>query len=187
MDMEFNEYPSRSVYPMQGGTTMKLGGFIIPFLLAAFLLVGTSAAFSAEKEAPDQMKDPWAWGFNFAVYGWLPWAPVDIKLGDTEAHIPEGLDVIFDSLRFAAMFEAEVNKGPIGAFVSPIYVNLDYSENKAGPFEMRKVTLKEQAWFVDYSKDSNALKLHVWTSPGDGGRVLARCNLFVLRGRSCQI
>jgi len=136
--------------PMQGGTTMKLRRFIIPFLLAAFLLVGTSAAFSAEKEATDQKKDPWAWGFNFAVYGWLPWAPVDITLGDTEAHIPEGLDVIFDSLRFAAMFEAEVNKGPIGAFVSPIYVNLDYSENKAGPFETRKVTLKEQAWLVDY-------------------------------------
>jgi len=46
--------------PMQGGTTMKLRRFIIPFLLAAFLLVGASAALSAEKEATDQKKDPWA-------------------------------------------------------------------------------------------------------------------------------
>ena len=104
---------------------MKLGRFTIPFLLAAFLLVGASAAFSAEKEAPDQKKDPWAWRFNLNVYGWLPWAPVDITLGDHTAYIPEDLNVIFESLRFAAMFEAEVHKGPIGVFVSPLYINLE--------------------------------------------------------------
>jgi hypothetical protein len=31
-----------------------------------------------------------------------------------------------------------------------MYFNLDYCENKSGPFETRKVTLKEQAWVVDY-------------------------------------
>ena len=129
---------------------MKLVRFTIPFLLAAFLLVGTSAALSAEKEAADQKKDPRAWRFNVNVYGWMPWAPADITIGDTEANIPEDFDTIFESLRFAMMFEAEVHKGPIGAFVSPIYVNLDYSEYEQGPFERRKVTLKEQAWVVDF-------------------------------------
>jgi hypothetical protein len=129
---------------------MKLRGFTVLFLLAAFLLVGASAAFSAAKEATDQKKDPWAWRFNLNVYGWLPWAPVDITLGDTEAHRPEDLSTIWESLKFAATFEAEIHKGPIGVFVAPMYFNLDYSENKQGPFETRKVTLKEQAWVVDY-------------------------------------
>jgi hypothetical protein len=60
---------------------MKLARFTIPFLLAAFILVGTSAALSAEKEATDQKKDPWAWRFNANIYGWLPWAPAEVKVG----------------------------------------------------------------------------------------------------------
>jgi len=129
---------------------MKLSRLTIALLLAAFLLVGTSAAFSAEKEATDQKKDPWAWRFNLNVYGWMPWAPADITIGDDTVHIPEDFGTIFDSLRFAMMFEAEVHKGPIGVFISPLYVELDYSEYEQGPFERRKVTLKEQVWEVDY-------------------------------------
>ncbi len=117
-------------------------------LLSVCLLVGTPEAFAGEKETADPQKDPQAWRFNFNAYGWIPWAPADIRIGDNEAHIPEDATTIFQSLRMALMFEAEVHKGPIGVFVSPLYVELDYSEQKQGPVE--KFTLKEQAWLIDY-------------------------------------
>ena len=134
--------------PIQRGPAMKPGKMIFPFILATILLVGISAGFSAEKEMTDQKKDPWAWRFNLNAYGWIPWAPADIRIGENEAHIPEDATTIFQSLRMALMFEAEVHKGPIGVFISPLYVELDYSENKSGPIQ--KVTLQEQAWLIDY-------------------------------------
>jgi len=129
---------------------MKLARFTVPLLLAAFLLVGASPAFSAEKKSTDQKKDPWAWRFNANVYGWMPWAPAEIKVGDFEEDIPEDFGTILESLKMAAMFEVEVHKGPIGVFVSPIFAEVDDSKYHQGLVERRKVTLKEQLWLIDY-------------------------------------
>jgi len=123
---------------------------IVVFLVAAFLLVGVSAALPAEKETTDQEKDPWAWRFNLNLYGWLPAMPTDIRIGDNEIHMPADYDTVLESLRMALMLEAEVHKGPFGVFVTPLYVELDYSQEKQRLIRTRKETLKQQAWLVDY-------------------------------------
>jgi hypothetical protein len=129
---------------------MKLVRFRIPLLLAAFILFGTSAALSAEKEATDQKKDPWPWRFNANIYGWLPRAPADVTIGGIEKDLPEDFGTLLSDFVFAAEFEIEVHKGPIGVFVSPIFARLKDSKNVQGPFESREVTVEEKAWIVDY-------------------------------------
>jgi hypothetical protein len=48
------------------------------------------------------------------------------------------------------MGEFEVHKGPIGVFVSPLYISLKDRTQVQGQFESREVTVKEKAWLIDY-------------------------------------
>jgi hypothetical protein len=138
--------------------SMKLAKFSIP-ILAALMLVGTTAAPSAAEDLTAEWEwsslsatktDPWRFSVN--VYGWLPSAPVDIKTEEGESEsAPESFDNIFDSLQLAGMAEAEIHKGPIGVFVSPIFYKGEDDEHFTGPLgASRKATLKETAWLIKY-------------------------------------
>jgi hypothetical protein len=129
------------------------------------MLVGTTASPSAAEEptnkqeeaspSAEQLVAGWReapWRFNINVYGWLPRAPVDIKVdGNEVAHFPESFDNIFDSLQMAAMFEVEVHKGPIGVFASPVYYKGEDNEKFTGLLgQRRKATLDEKVWLIKY-------------------------------------
>jgi hypothetical protein len=93
--------------------------------------------------------DPWRFIVN--VYGWLPSAPVDIKTEEGDESAPESFDNIFDSLQLAAMAEAEIHKGPIGVFVSPIFYKGEDDEHFTGLLgASRKATLQETVWLIKY-------------------------------------
>jgi hypothetical protein len=114
------------------------------------LLVGTPATLSAAEETTNWRDAPWR--FNAKVYGWLPKAPVDIKIDQEEvANLPESLDNILDSVELTAMAEFEAHKGPLGFFVSPVYYDGKDDEKFTGLVgERRKLTLEESAWVIDY-------------------------------------
>jgi len=112
------------------------------------LIIGLLMPFIAA--AADGTTDKDDWRFSLSVYGWLPDAPVDIRIdGNTVASMPESLDNIISSIRMAAMFEVEAHKGPIGFFASPIYYKGEADEKFIGALgQKRKVTLKEIVGFV---------------------------------------
>ena len=143
---------------------MKLSKLAI-LCLFALMLIGTSAIPSAAEEPTDTQKKSspsweqvvagWReapWRFNVNVYGWLPSAPVDIKVdGNEVAHYPERFDNIFDSLQMAAMGEVEIHKGPFGVFGSPIYYDGKDHENFTGLLgQSRRATLEEKVWLIKY-------------------------------------
>jgi len=113
---------------MRERTTKKLAKFAIAYI-GALLLVGTPATSSAAEEPTntqeesslsasdsptDTKEERWPWRFIVNVYGWLPKAPVDIKIdGNDIENFPESFDNIFDSLQFASMSEVEVHKGDV--------------------------------------------------------------------------
>jgi hypothetical protein len=151
---------------MRERTTKKLAKFAIAYL-GALLLVGTPATSSAAEEPTntqeesslsasdsptDTKEERWPWRFIVNVYGWLPKAPVDIKIdGNDIENFPESFDNIFDSLQFASMSEVEVHKGPFGVFASPIYYSGDDDEKFTGlAGERRKATLDEDVWLIKY-------------------------------------
>ncbi len=114
--------------------TMKLSRLAISWLLA-LMFVGAIATISVAEEpantkeksssSAEQVGAGWReapWRFHVNVYGWLPHAPVDIKVdGNKVASAPESLDNILDDLEMTAMLEFEVHKGRIGVFASPVY------------------------------------------------------------------
>ena len=135
---------------------MKLAKFAILFL-AGLLLVPMAAASAAEDMTAEwewsslsaTKTDPWRFIVN--VYGWLPSAPVDIKTKEGDASAPESFDNIFDSLQLAGMAEAEIHKGPIGVFVSPIFYKGEDDEHFTGLLgASRKATLQETVWLIKY-------------------------------------
>lgn len=158
------------MYPKQCGVLDQKMFFVILIIFALIVssfipLVGASATASAAEEptntqevaspSAEQVVAGWReapWRFIVNVYGWLPDAPVDIKVdGNEVAHYPESFDNIFDSLDMASMFEVEVHKGPIGVFVSPLYYKGEYSEHFTGLLEeRRKATLDEKVWLIKY-------------------------------------
>jgi hypothetical protein len=151
---------------MKRHPTKKLAKFAIQCLFALMLVGALSTPSGAQEQsetqktsslsttdAPADVKeDRWPWRFRVNGYGWMPRAPVDIEVDDNDvANYPEGFDNIFDSLEFAAMFEVEAYKGPIGAFVSPIYYEGKDTERFTGlAGERRKATLKEKVWLIKY-------------------------------------
>ncbi len=147
---------------------MKLATLAVPFL-AALMLVGATATPSAAQETAAHWEwsslsavktDPWR--FNVDLYGWLPSAPIDIETAQGNASLPEDLDTILKALKFAAMGEGEVHKGPFGAFVSPLFFKGEIDEGFTGPLgQPRKATIGETVWLVDYglSYDFGTLRL----------------------------
>ncbi len=126
---------------------MKLLKFTVTFLVA-FLFIGTSTALSAEQEPTGWREAPWR--FNFSIWGWIPEAPADIKLGPVEEDLPEDLGTILDSLQFAAMLDLKVHKGRFGAYVTPIILFLDYKDSVQGPLQKHKLEIKESAILMDF-------------------------------------
>jgi hypothetical protein len=62
-------------------------------VLGFFLLLGASAGALAADAARNIRDAPWQ--FNIKGYGWLPEAPVDIKINQEEvANLPESFDNI---------------------------------------------------------------------------------------------
>ncbi len=120
---------------------MKRVTFRIVFV-AVLMLAGTSAALA--HEAP--------WRFNASIYGWLPRAPVTIKVDGVDvASEPETLDNIIDDLEMAAMLEVEVHKGALGIFISPIYYDGKDDEDFRGPLGVKRTfTLSEDVWLIKY-------------------------------------
>ena len=147
---------------------MKLAKFTVPFL-AALMLVGTTATPCAAQEttalwtwsSPSAIEtEPWRFSVN--GYGWLPSAPVTIKIKDKVVGAPEKFSKILDDLEFAAMGEAEVHKGPFGAFVSPMFYKGKDKENFTGLLgASRNTTLEQTGWLIDYgvSYDLGVLRL----------------------------
>ncbi len=148
---------------------MKLANYVIS-LLAAAMLVGPMATPCAAQDttadwtwsSPSAVEtDPWR--FNLNGYGWLPKAPVTISTpGGREESIPEKFSKILDDLKFAAMGEAEIHKGPFGVFVSPIFYKGEDDEHFTGLLgASRKVTLDETVWLIKYgaSYDLGMLRL----------------------------
>ena len=119
-------------------------------LLAVIMLVVTPVTTSAAKEETDWRDAPWR--FNVKGYGWLPKAPVTIKIDQVKvANMPESFNNIFNSMEFSAMFELEAHKGRLGFFVSPVYYKGKDSQKFTGlAGESRKITLKETVWAIDY-------------------------------------
>jgi hypothetical protein len=146
---------------MKGHTAKKLARFAISFVVT-LILVGALVTPSAAEEPTDtkQRSSPsadakegrWPWRFNVNLYGWLPRAPVTIKVDDSEvANLPEDFDKILDSLDMAAMFEVEIHKGPIGVFASPIYYKGKDDEKFKGLLgERRKFSVEEKVWVIRY-------------------------------------
>ena len=150
---------------MRGDTTRKLAKFTISFFLVSLMLVGTSVTFSAAQEPADGQEESspsvkqklvnwWEdapWRFNLNVYGWLPQAPAEIKAGGTDARIPEKFSKIWDDLQYAGMAEFEVHKGPIGIYVSPIFISLLDREHFTGPLGNRhSIKLEENVFLCDF-------------------------------------
>ncbi|MGB3095333.1 MAG: hypothetical protein WBB46_01185 [Candidatus Deferrimicrobiaceae bacterium] len=107
---------------------------------------------SAPDAPADTKSERWPWRFNINVYGWLPKAPVTIKVdGNDVASAPETLDKILDDLDMTAMFEVEVHKGPIGVFVSPVYYKGKDKEDFTGALgQARSLSLEEKVWVIKY-------------------------------------
>jgi hypothetical protein len=148
---------------------MKLANYAISFL-AALMLVGPMATPCAAQDttvdwtwsSPSAVEtEPWR--FNLNVYGWLPKAPVTISTPEgRQESAPESFDNILDSLKFAAMGESEIHKGPFGVFVSPIFYKGEDDENFTGLLgASRKATLEETVWLIKYgvSYDLGSLRL----------------------------
>ncbi len=128
---------------------MRLAIFRIAFL-AVLMLAGPSAASAVEEDPSHGWKGPWRFNANF--YGWLPRAPVTIKVDGVDVgSAPETLDNIIDDLEMTAMLEGEVHKGAFGIFISPIYYEGKDKEGFRGPLgEKRNLTLEENVWLVKY-------------------------------------
>lgn len=149
---------------MEAHITKKFSKFAIS-LVTVIILVGIFATPSSAEEPMDMQEKSWPsaeqvvadwweapWWFHVNVYGWLPKAPVTIKVDDHNvANLPEDFDNIFDSLQLAAMFEVEVHKGPIGFFASPVYYKGKDKEHFRGPAgKKRKFTVEEKVWLIKY-------------------------------------
>jgi hypothetical protein len=134
--------------------------FIVwPVLALALLSTASGSADAADLQVDDApahkgviertITEPW----RFAVigWGWAPDAPADIKLGRADAELPESLDTILDDLQWGAMLDLEARKGPFGAFVAPIVIGLEDSEDFIGPLgERRKIKVSEEVFLIDF-------------------------------------
>jgi hypothetical protein len=152
---------------------MKFTRFTAP-LLAALMLVGPMVTSSIAQETTSrwQWTSPSAittdsWKFSANVYGWIPWAPVDIEAGGQSVHFSESFSTLLDSLIFAATGEAEVHKGPFGVFVSPAYYKGETDEKIRGPLGgSHKATLKESVWLINYGASYDLGTLRLGDAPG---------------------
>lgn len=138
-------------------------------VLVGLLHVGSLAAPSQAQENTPKLE--WAslsaievepWRFSGNVHGWLPDAPIDIQVGGLAVSLPEDFSTILQALNMAAMFEAEVHKGPLGVFASAVYYRGKIVERFPGLLGVaRTLTLKEEAWLVKYgaSYDVGRLRL----------------------------
>jgi hypothetical protein len=151
--------------------------FIVLFL-AALMLAAASSAQSAEQEPADSQVQPapsaqaesddtgvqnalsapkpWLWRFHVNVYGWLPHAPVTIKIEEVEVFLPEKFKNILESLEMMAMFELEAHKGPIGIFASPIFYKGKFKDRfTVLDGKRRNFTLKETVFLMHYGLSYN--------------------------------
>ena len=150
---------------MRRGTTKKLAKFTISFFLASLMLVGTYVTFSAAQEPTDGQEESspsvkqklvnwWEdapWRFSLSIYGWLPQAPAEIKGRRFDARIPEKFSKIWDALQYGGMAEFEVHKGPIGIYVSPIFISLLDREHGTGPLGNRhSIKLEKNVFLCDF-------------------------------------
>ena len=130
---------------------IKFAKFSICFS-AVLLLVGVFAMPSAAQAGQGWQDAPWR--FSAKGYGWMPSAPVSIKIDQDEvANMPESFDNIFDALEFAAMFELEAHKGPLGFSISPIYY-----DGKATPSQ---VYVGYRYLHLDYEDDPLEIEVDV--------------------------
>lgn len=89
------------------------------------------------------------WRFTTAMYGWLPNAPAEIKLGRIDVTLPESLGTLLSDLQFTAMLDFEVRKGHFGAYFAPIVMLLKDTEHVQGPLRSHEVVIEEQAYLAD--------------------------------------
>jgi hypothetical protein len=151
--------------------------YIVMFL-ATLILVTSSLAQSAEQEPAESQvaptlsvqeestdsrvqnalssPKPWLWRFHVNVYGWLPHAPLTLKIGGVEEGLPEKFSNILESLELMAMLELEAHKGPIGIFASPIFYKGKFSKHFTGKLgNRRKFTVKETVFLMHYGISYN--------------------------------
>ena len=89
-------------------------------ILAGLLLTALTTPAIAAEDSAGIGDSPWEFGAN--IYMWLPSAPLTLKVDQMEVgNLPENLDTILDSLKFAAMFEVEAHKGRLWFFASPVF------------------------------------------------------------------
>jgi hypothetical protein len=72
--------------------------------------------------------------------------------GKDVVDVPEDVDTVLDSLEAAAMFEIEINKGPLVFFTNTVYYKGDYDEAFNGPVTglSRSFNLEEKVWAIKY-------------------------------------
>lgn len=89
--------------------------------------------------------------FDVNLYLWAMSIPVTIKDGNREFDINASFHDLLKYMNFGAMGKAEVHKGALGLFVSPVYGDLEESTNFTGPLGFdnnAKGTIK--LWLIDY-------------------------------------
>ncbi len=127
-------------------------------VLLGLLHVGPLAASSLAQETTPKFEwsslsaiETGPWRFSGNVYLWIADAPLDVQIGGLAVSIPEDFETILQAMNMAAMFEAEVHKGPLGVFASPIYYKGKIVERFPGLLGVaRTLTIKETAWLVQY-------------------------------------
>jgi hypothetical protein len=101
------------------------------------------AAPPAVQEAPPPATQPETgtgfkdapWRFDVNLYFWTLSVPATIenKDGSREIDVNVSFHDLLKYMNFGIMGEAEVHKGPVGLFVSPMYGDLEESTNFTGP------------------------------------------------------
>jgi len=91
--------------------------------------------------------------FDVNLYFWtlsLP-ATIESKDGSRETDVNVSFHDLLKYLNFAIMGEAELHKGPVGLFVSPLYGDLEESTNFTGPLgNDNKATGYEKIAVINY-------------------------------------
>ena len=91
--------------------------------------------------------------FDVNLYFWALSIPgtIENKDGSREIDLNVSFHDLLKYLNFAVMGQAELHKGPVGLFVSPLYGDLENSTNFTGPLgNDNKATGYLKIWVTDY-------------------------------------
>jgi hypothetical protein len=97
---------------------------------AGVLALGRTGPVAAQEPAP--AAPPARWEFVVAPYFLAPYMDGTLGIGSLSATVDASPGDIFDKLQFGFMLYAEARKGPWGAFVDGLYMELEQGAQNAG-------------------------------------------------------